>query len=193
MTNNMTIGPAVMIGGNQVQVTKKGKVQITNPKGEVVTLSQDQFKKQSLKNMDKLQNGEDVEFKKGNKIAKIIGAGIGVALVTLGVVFRKEISKFVKDFSFKKTWDSVKNFYNSLTKKENKLTKKETPRNVFSGETPVVRNSAEAKVAKETLNLKQKTIAQMTHNMVEDYHNMVRRTKGAIHNSKQRKYEKLLA
>lgn len=186
MTSNMAIGPAVMIGGNQVQVTEKGKVQITNPKGKVVTLSQDQFKKQSLKNMDKLQNGEDVEFKKSNKIAKIVGAGIGVALVTLGVVFRKEISKFVKDFSFKKTWNSARNFYNNLTKKE-------TPRNVFSGETSVARNSAEAGVAKETLNLKQKTIAQMTHNMLEDYDKMVLRTKGAIYNAKQRKYEKLLA
>jgi len=71
MANNMTIGPAVMVGGNEVQVTTKGKVQVTNPKGKIVTLSQDQFQKQTLKNIDKLQNGEDFEYKKDRKGLKI--------------------------------------------------------------------------------------------------------------------------
>ena len=40
MANNMTIGPALSIGGNTVEMTTNGKVQVTNTRGEVKTLSQ---------------------------------------------------------------------------------------------------------------------------------------------------------
>ena len=67
----MTIGPALAIGGNKVEMTQQGKIQVTNPKGKIKTLSQDQFKKQLIKNADKIQNGEDFEFKKDKKGLKL--------------------------------------------------------------------------------------------------------------------------
>lgn len=68
MADNMTIGPALAIGGNKVEMTQQGKIQVTNPNGKIKTLSQDQFKKQLVKNADKIQNGEDFEFKKTKKL-----------------------------------------------------------------------------------------------------------------------------
>lgn len=76
MTNNMAIGPALVIGGNKVEMTQKGKIQVTNSQGKVNTLSQDEFKKQLIKNADNIQAGKDFEFKKDNKNAK---AAVGVA------------------------------------------------------------------------------------------------------------------
>lgn len=76
MTDNMIIGPALLIGGNKVEMTQKGKIQVTNPQGKVNTLSKDEFKKQLIKNEDKIKSGEDFEFKKDNKSAK---AAAGVA------------------------------------------------------------------------------------------------------------------
>ena len=66
MADNMTIGPALSIGGNTVQMTQKGKVQVTNAQGKVKTLSQDQFKKQLIKNANNIETGKDFEFKKDN-------------------------------------------------------------------------------------------------------------------------------
>lgn len=70
MANNMTIGPALSIGGNTVEMTTNGKVQVTNTRGKVKTLSQDQFKKQLIKNADKIEAGQDFEFKKITKPQK---------------------------------------------------------------------------------------------------------------------------
>lgn len=116
MANNMTIGPAVMVGGNEVQMTTKGKVQVTNPKGKVVTLSQDQFQKQTLKNIDKLQNGEEFEYKKDHKALKIAGAVAGTAAVVTGIIYRKEIARYMKDFSFKKLWNDIKDLFRAKSK-----------------------------------------------------------------------------
>ena len=76
MADNMTIGPALAIGGNKVEMTQQGKIQVTNPQGKIKTLSQDEFKKQLVKNADKIEAGQDFEFKKDNKNVKAaIGAG----------------------------------------------------------------------------------------------------------------------
>ncbi len=80
MADNMTIGPALAIGGNQVEMTPKGKIKVTNSQGKIKTLSQDEFKKQLIKNADKIEKGEDFEFKKDNKKAKI-AAGVAGLLV----------------------------------------------------------------------------------------------------------------
>ncbi len=76
MADNMTIGPALVIGGNKVEMTPKGKIQVTNSQGKVKTLSQDEFKKQLIQNKDKIESEQDFEFKKDNKNAK---AAAGVA------------------------------------------------------------------------------------------------------------------
>lgn len=75
MADNMTIGPALAIGGNKVEMTQQGKIQVTNPQGKIKTLSQDEFKKQLVKNADKIEAGQDFEFKKDNKNVK---AAVGV-------------------------------------------------------------------------------------------------------------------
>ena len=108
MADNMTIGPALAIGGNKVEMTQQGKIQVTNPNGKIKTLSQDQFKKQLVKNADKIQNGEDFEFKKDKKTLKIAAAV---------VIYRKEIGKYMKDFSFKKLWNDIKGLFKSKNSK----------------------------------------------------------------------------
>ena len=65
MADNMTIGPALSIGGNTVQMTQKGKVQVTNAQGKVKTLSQDQFKKQLIKNANNIETGKQDKMKEG--------------------------------------------------------------------------------------------------------------------------------
>ncbi len=191
MANNMTIGPAVMVGGNEVQMTTKGKVQVTNPKGKVVTLSQDQFQKQTFKNVDKIQNGEDFEYKKDNKALKIAGAAVGTAAVVTGIIYRKEIGRYMKNFSFKKAWNDFKGLFKSI--KQEKTTGKLTNNTIFDGEKVIAYNASEAKTARETLALKEKTIADMTHYDAAQFDKMVSRTKGAIHDSKQKMYERLFA
>ncbi len=92
MTNNMTIGPALAIGGNKVEMTQQGKIQVTNSQGKVKTLSQDEFKKQLIKNADNIEAGKDFEFKKDNKNAKI-AAGIGTALAAAYVGLSVAVGK----------------------------------------------------------------------------------------------------
>lgn len=92
MTNNMTIGPALSIGGNKVEMTQQGKIQVTNSQGKVKTLSQDEFKKQLIKNADNIETGKDFEFKKDNKNAKI-AAGIGTALAATYVALSVAVGK----------------------------------------------------------------------------------------------------
>lgn len=190
MANNMTIGPAVMVGGNEVQVTTKGKIQVTNPKGKVITLSQDQFQKQTLKNIDKLENGEDFEYKKDHKALKIAGAAVGTAAVVTGIIYRKEIARYMKNFSFKKLWNDIKDLFKPV--KKEKPAKKLT-NTVFDGEKVIAYNASDAKVARETLALKEQTIANMTHYNLEQFDKMVKRTRGAVHKQKQRMYERLFA
>ncbi len=190
MANNMTIGPAVMVGGNEVQLTTKGKIQVTNPKGKVVTLSQDQFQKQTLKNVDKLQNGEDFEYKKDHKALKIAGAAVGTAAVVTGIIYRKEIARYMKDFSFKKLWNDIKDLFKPV--KKDKPAEKLT-NTVFDGEQAIAYNASDAKVARETLAVKEQTIADMTHYDLEQFDKMVAKTKGAIHNNRQKMYERLFA
>lgn len=117
MADNMAIGPALAIGGNKVEMTQQGKIQVTTPKGKIKTLSQDQFKKQLIKNADKIQNGEDFEFKKDKKGLKIAAAVVATAAVVTGVIYRKEIGKYMKDFSFKKLWNDFKGLFKSKNNK----------------------------------------------------------------------------
>jgi hypothetical protein len=190
MTSSMTIGPSVKIGGNDVQVTTKGKIQVTNPKGKVVTLTQDQFRKQTFKNIDKIQNGEDFEYKKNHKGLKIAGATIGTIAVVTGAIYHKEIGKYMKDFSFSKLWNDIKDLFKPV-KKDNPVEK--LTNTIFSGEKAITYDASDAKVARETLALKEKTIADMTHYNVNEFDKMIARTKGAKHNKKQEMYEKLFA
>lgn len=107
--DNMTIGPSMVIGGNTVQMTKKGKVQVTNPDGKIKTLSQDEFKKNLIKNADKINNGEEFEFKKDySKGLRIAAAAVGTAAVTAGIIYRKELGKFAQ-----KVWRGIKNLFKS--------------------------------------------------------------------------------
>lgn len=92
MTDTMTIGPALAIGGNKVEMLQTGKILVTNSKGKMKTLSQDEFKKQLVKNLDNLEAGKDFEFKKDNKKAKVltgIGAGLAAAYIGLSVAVGK--------------------------------------------------------------------------------------------------------
>lgn len=117
MANNMTIGPALIVGGNKVELTTTGKVQVTNQEGKIKTLSQDQFKKQLIKNADKISDGENVEFKKDSKAGLIVGGAIATAAVVTAVVFRKDIAKYMKDFSFKKLGQDIKGLFGKAKNK----------------------------------------------------------------------------
>ena len=136
MTNNMTIGPALAIGGNKVEMTQQGKIQVTNSQGKVKTLSQDEFKKQLIKNADNIEAGKEFEFKKDNKNAKV-AAGIGTALAAAYVglsiaVGKKALTKAVPKANEKLGFiGNVKNVFvaigergvklwNSITGKANK-------------------------------------------------------------------------
>lgn len=117
---SMTIGPAMEVGGNVVEMRTDGKVQVTNPKGKVKTLTQDEFKKQTIKNADKIASGEDFEYKKDHKGLKIAGAAAGTVAVSLGIIYRKEIGKYLKNFSFKKLWQDIKGLFKSTKNKDAK-------------------------------------------------------------------------
>lgn len=182
MANNMTIGPALIVGGNKVEMTTTGKVQVTNQEGKIKTLSQDQFKKQLIKNADKISNGENVEFKKDNKIGLIAGGAVATAAVVTAVIYRKDIAKYMKDFSFKKLGQDIKGLWNKLKgnlKKLNPFKKdKPTPPNVFDGRMSAPRNKAEMQTARETLRLKQQVGVADTHARVADFLESKRRTRG---------------
>ncbi len=182
MANNMTIGPALTICGNTAEMTTKGKVQITNSQGKVKTLSQDQFKKQLIKNADKIQRGEDFEFKKDNKIGLIAGGAVATAAIATGIVYRKDISKYLKDFSWKKLGKDIKGLWNKLKgnlKKLNPFKKdKPTPPNVYDGRMSAPRNKLESQTARETLRLKQQVEAADTHARIADFLESKRRTRG---------------
>lgn len=89
---SMAIGPVLPLAGNEVQVTTNGKLRITNSEGKVKTLSQNQFKKQFIKNFDKIAAGDEVEFK-DNKKSLIAAAATGAAVIgtlaALGIAHKK--------------------------------------------------------------------------------------------------------
>lgn len=110
--DNMTIGASLAVGGNTVQMRKDGKIQVTNSNGKIKTLTQDEFKKNVVKNADKIKNGEDFEFKKDySKSLKIATAAVGTAIATTGIIYRKEIGKYLRNFSFKKLWQDIKGLF----------------------------------------------------------------------------------
>lgn len=88
--------PAVNIGGNIVQPTPEGKIQVTTAKGKVKVLSQDQFVKQIKKNEENIKAGKDFEIKKDNTTAKVLGFAAAAAAIVAGVVYRKDLAKLFK-------------------------------------------------------------------------------------------------
>ena len=197
MANNMTIGPALIVGGNKVEMTTTGKVQVTNQEGKIKTLSQDQFKKQLIKNADKISDGENVEFKKDSKAGLIVGGAIATAAVVTAVVFRKDIAKYMKDFSFKKLGQDIKGLWGKLKgnlKKLNPFKKdKPTPPNVFDGRMSAPRNKAEMQTARETLNLKNQVNASVGLDISKNAANLDRKVSGARHQARQASLEKAFA
>ncbi len=119
MADNMTIGPALVIGGNKVEMTPKGKVQVTNPQGKVKTLSQDEFKKQLIQNKDKIESEQDFEFKKDNKNAKaaagvaglLVAAYTGLSLAVGKGKLTKSVAEAGKELGF---MSKVKNVFVSI-------------------------------------------------------------------------------
>ncbi len=186
MTDNMTIGPSLVIGGNKVEMTQKGKIQVTNSQGKVNTLSKDEFKKQLIKNEDKIRSGEDFEFKKDNKNAKASAGVAGLlaaAYIGLSVaVGKKALTRAVPKAGEKlgfignvknvfvaigesgvKLWKSISG---TASKLKDKFTGKseKAARNVFDGErtSNAVSNDLNARLtSKETTRVKNLTIAKM--------------------------------
>lgn len=165
MSNSMTIGPAMEIGGNTVEMRTDGKIKVTNPKGKIKTLTQDEFKKQTVKNADKIASGEDFEYKKDHKALKIAGAAAGTVAVSLGIIYRKEIGKYMKNFTFKKFWNDLKGLFKSNKNKDVK-TPDFKKYNVYNGERTANASSADLNarlVDKETQRIKNDAIVGMTY------------------------------
>ena len=120
---SLAIGPILPVAGNEVQMTTQGKVQITDSKGKVKTLSQDQFRKQLIKNMDKIANGEEVKFKDNKKgiVATSIAAIAAGAVAGLGLAVHKNVLKPVKinekDVMLQKAAKKIQNFAYDAGKK----------------------------------------------------------------------------
>ena len=124
MSDKMIV-PMGVVGGNKIEMVNPrvaGKIRVTNPEGKVKTLSVDEFQKQVNDNKDKLVNGEDVEFESSNgkKALKIGAAAVGTAAVVAGVIYRKDIAKYVKNF----TWKGFKEDIKGLGKKFGRGVKK---------------------------------------------------------------------
>uniref|UniRef100_UPI004026EF28 hypothetical protein n=1 Tax=Candidatus Scatousia sp. TaxID=3085663 RepID=UPI004026EF28 len=118
MSSNMAI-PAVNIGGNIVQPTPEGKIQVTTAKGKVKVLSQDQFVKQIKKNEENIKAGKDFEIKKDNPTAKVLGFAAAAAAIVAGVVYRKDLAKLFKSAG-EKISDAASNVAEKLTGKKQK-------------------------------------------------------------------------
>lgn len=201
MTNNMTIGPALAIGGNKVEMTQQGKIQVTNSQGKVKTLSQDEFKKQLIKNANNIEAGKDFEFKKDNKKAKVatgIGTALAAAYVGLSVAVGKgKLTKAIAEQGKKLGFvDQAKNVFfaigdsgvklwKSITGKANKLADKikgkknsnvqNQNRTIFNGERTENANldNLDARLtSKETLKLKRDTSVNMAKNHIEYVENI---------------------
>ena len=190
---NMTVGPSLAVGGNVVEMTTKGKIQVTNQQGKVKTLSQDEFKKQLVKNADKIENGEDFEFKSEHKGLKIAGVVATAAALTTAVIYRKEIGKYMKDFSFSKLGKDIKKLFTSAKDKVAGWfgKSKKTVSNVFDGSKAKQVGAEGQRVANETLKLKNQANAANANKMLDDFDEMLRRTTGGSHAAKQKMYERL--
>ena len=178
MADNMTIGPVLSVGGNNVEILQTGKILVTNPKGKMKTLTQDEFKKQIIKNADKIQSGEDFEFKKDRKGLKIASAIVGTAAVVTGVIYYKKIGQF----------------FNKLLKKiKSKKTTDTNSRTVFNGEKAIAHNANEARTARETLKIKNQATNDIAQNIIQYVEKLKASEKGVVHSNKQKMYERLFA
>lgn len=119
MENNLGITPSIVIGGNVVTMAPNNKCVVINKKGKVKTFTQDQFTKQLLKNQDKANNGQDFEFKKSHKTAWAVTGLLAAGGAAAGIIFRKNISKFFKEFPFKEVGKDLKTKITNAFKLEN--------------------------------------------------------------------------
>lgn len=204
MTDKMIV-PMGVIGGNQIEMVNPrlaGKVRITNPEGKVKTLSVDEFQKQVIANQDKIKDGEDVEFKSdnGKKALKIGAAVLGTAAVVAGVIYRKDIAKYIKNFTWKGFKEDIKNMGKKIKNFGKKIARgvknlfkgNKKPQTVFDG-TTASRLPGDAKTARETLALKNSTIVEMAKADAKDFARMKARTKKSKHAAKQARLEKVFA
>ena len=190
---NIVVGPALEIGGNTAQMTSKGKIQITNPQGKIKTLSQDEFKRNLIKNADKINNGEDFEFKKSHKFLKIFAAAVGTAAVASTVVYRKQISKFFKDFSFKKLWSNVKDLWSDVKKPFKQVFGKKEKSVVTVYDKQPIKTSAFDKDFENTLKTNQyrnEAQAANAHYILNEYDKLLESNK-RTHAFKEKMYQKL--
>lgn len=91
-----------IVGGNLIQLDSKNRFRVTDKKGKTKVLTQDEFKSQLENNQEKLMSGEDFKFKKpmsNTKKSILTVAGLG-AIIT-GVIYRKNIAKYFKEFNLK--------------------------------------------------------------------------------------------
>ena len=178
MTDNMAIGPALALGGNKVQLSVTPKFAVTDKKGKTKTFNKDEFQRQLELNADKLESGEDFEFKKDRKGLKIAAIAAGTAAAVTGIIYYKKIGQFF-----------------------NKLFKKVTPnknsniklRTVFDGELAPARNANEARTARETLKMKNQATRDIAENIVNYIEQLKMYEKGGVHNSRQKMYERIFA
>lgn len=119
MENNVSITPSILIGGNVVTMAPNNKCVVINKKGKVKTFTKDQFTKQLLKNQDKANNGEEFEFKKSHKTAWAITGLLAAGTAAAGIIYRKNISKFFKEFPFKEVAKDLKAKFVNAFKLEN--------------------------------------------------------------------------
>lgn len=217
MADNMTIGPALVIGGNKVEMTPKGKVQVTNPQGKVKTLSQDEFKKQLIQNKDKIAAEQDFEFKKDNKNEKaaagvaglLVAAYAGLSLAVGKGKLTKSVAEAGKELGF---MSKVKNVFVSIgesgvdlwkvltgkaAKLKDKVTgnkaKSDNSQTIFSGERTAnaTSNDLNARLtSKETTEIKNSTIARMADEDAKAFE-IKKQQVGADHNRIQNEYNKL--
>lgn len=218
MADNMTIGPALVIGGNKVEMTPKGKIQVTNSQGKVKTLSQDEFKKQLIQNKDKIESEQDFEFKKDNKNAKAAAGVAGLlaaAYVGLSVAvgkgkLTKAVAEAGKELGF---MSKVKNVFVAIgesgvdlwkvitgkaAKLKDKITKKSNDKNqpntIFSGEktTNAVSDDLNARLtSKETTKIKNSTIAKMADEDAKAFEERVKNL-DFYHKQTQKEYNNAL-
>ena len=189
--SNIVVGPVLEIGGNTVEMTTKGKFQVTNPKGRIKTLSQDEFKKNLIKNAEKINAGEDFEFKKDYKGLKLAAAAVGTAAIVTAGIYHKEIGKYIKEFSFKEVLKEAKNLFIKL---KNKLFgKKKSVRTVYDNETANVPLTFDKDFAhtKKTLQYKREAEVESVNNFVNEFENSLKATKDIRHHNKQKILDKL--
>lgn len=182
----MAIGSAMIIGGNEVKLNSKGKVEITNPKGKVITLSQDKFLKQTIKNSDKIYYGEDFEYKKDHKALKIAGAAVGTAAIATGIIYRKEIGKYMKNITWKKFKSDIEDLFGKAKDKIKETKDKITDKIKGKNTTPEKTN---AERYKQTLK-KRKDARAAFENMTDETKPLQRKylkPDGTLMNDEERK------